>query len=63
VDISDNFLEREDVFMGTARHQYRDEFEWEAVGLLASSGRPLNQLASELGISAARLRTWRNRNG
>ena len=49
--------------MGTARHQYTDEFKREAVGLLASSGRPLSQIAGELGISAARLRAWRNRSG
>jgi transposase len=30
---------------------------------LASSGRPLSQIAEELGIPAARLRAWRNRNG
>jgi hypothetical protein len=27
-----------------------DEFKQEAVGLLASSGRPLSQIAEELGI-------------
>jgi len=47
--------------MGTARRQYTDEFKREAVGLLASSGRPLSQIAEELGISATRLRAWRNR--
>ena len=47
--------------MGTARRQYTDEFKREAVGLLASSGRPLSQIARELGIAASRLRTWRNR--
>lgn len=30
--------------MGTARHQYTDEFKREAVGLLASSGQPLSQI-------------------
>ena len=49
--------------MGTARRQYTDEFKREAVGLLASSGRPLSQIAGELGISAARLRAWRNGSG
>jgi transposase len=48
--------------MGTARRQYTDEFKREAVGLLASSGRPLSQIAGELGIPAARLRAWCNRN-
>jgi transposase len=47
--------------MGTARRQFTDEFKREAVGLLASRGRPLNQIAQELGIAAARLRAWRNR--
>ena len=31
--------------MGTARRQFTDEFKREAVGLLASRGRPLNQIA------------------
>ena len=50
--------------MGTARRQYTDEFKREALGLLASSGRPLSQIAQELGIPAARLRAaWRNTTG
>jgi transposase len=48
--------------MGTARRLYTDEFKREALGLLASSGRPLSQIAGELGIPAARLRAW-HRNG
>jgi transposase-like protein len=47
--------------MGTSRRQYTDEFKREAVGLLASSGRPLSQIAQELGIAPSRLRAWRNR--
>jgi transposase len=47
--------------MGTARRQFTDEFKREAVGLLASSGRPLSQIAEELGIAPSRLRAWRNR--
>jgi transposase len=47
--------------MGTERRQYTDEFKLEAVGLLASSGRPLSQIAQELGIAASRLRAWRNK--
>jgi transposase-like protein len=31
--------------MGTSRRQYTDEFKQEAVGLLASGGRPLSQIA------------------
>ncbi|MGA9486632.1 MAG: transposase, partial [Methylocella sp.] len=46
--------------MGTARRQYPDEFKREALELLVSSGRPLSQIAGELGISPERLRTWRN---
>jgi transposase len=49
--------------MGTARHQFTDEFKREAVGLLASSGRPLTQIAQELGIAPSRLRAWRNKSG
>ena len=49
--------------MGTSRNLYPDEFKREALELLASSGRPLSQIARELGIPAARLRAWRNRNG
>src|ERR1700726_1819101 len=47
--------------MGTARRQYTDEFKREAVGLLVSSGRPLSQIAQELGIAPSRLRAWRNK--
>ncbi len=47
--------------MGISRRQYTDEFKREAVGLLATSGWPLSQIAGELGIPAARLRAWRNR--
>src|SRR3984893_16939371 len=47
--------------MGTLRRQYTDEFKPEAVGLLTSSGRPLSQIAQELGIASSRLRAWRNR--
>jgi transposase-like protein len=36
--------------MDTARRQYPDEFKLEALELLASSGRPLSQIAGELGI-------------
>ncbi|MBV9815757.1 MAG: transposase [Alphaproteobacteria bacterium] len=37
--------------MDQGRRQFTDEFKREAVALLASSGRPLLQIASELGIS------------
>ena len=44
--------------MGIARRQFTEEFKREAAGLLASSGRPLSQIAQELGIAASRLRAW-----
>ena len=47
--------------MGQERRHFTDEFKTEAVSLLASSGRPLIQIASELGISPSMLRNWRNR--
>jgi len=49
--------------MGTVRRQYPDEFKREALELLVSSGRPLSQIAGELGIPPERLRAWRNRSG
>jgi transposase len=45
--------------MSTTRRSFTDEFKREAVLLLASSGRPLTQLATELGIQPSMLRTWR----
>jgi transposase-like protein len=36
--------------MGTARHQYTDEFKREAAGLLASSGRPWARLPGSWGL-------------
>jgi transposase-like protein len=47
--------------MGTTRRLFTDEFKREAVELLASSGRPLSQIAGELGIAASMLRAWRNK--
>jgi transposase len=46
------------VFDGYSASSIPDEFKREAVGLLASSGRPLSQIAQELGIAASRLRAW-----
>jgi transposase len=48
--------------MSQGRRQFTDEFKREAVALLASSGRPLLQIAGEFGISPSMLRNWRNRN-
>jgi hypothetical protein len=47
--------------MAEGRRQFTDEFKREAIALLASSGRPLLQIAGELGISPSMLRNWRNR--
>jgi len=47
--------------MDRERRHFTDEFKTEAVALLASSGRPLLQIARELGISPTMLRNWRNR--
>jgi transposase len=43
----------------TTRRSFTDEFKREAVSLLASSGRPLTQIAVELGIQPSMLRSWR----
>jgi transposase len=45
--------------MPKARRDFTPEFKREAVALLASSGRPLMQVATELGISPSMLRNWR----
>jgi transposase len=37
--------------MSQGRRQFTDEFKREAVALLVSSGRPLTQIAGELGIA------------
>ena len=49
--------------MAEGRRQFTDEFKREAIALLASSGRPLLQIANELGISPSMLRNWRNGSG
>ena len=41
------------------RRTFTDEFKREAVALLAGSGRPLTQVAAELGIQPSMLRAWR----
>ena len=46
--------------MGQGRRQFTDEFKREAVALLTSSGRPLIQIAAELGIAPSMLRNWRS---
>ncbi len=64
VDTFDKLLwELERCWMSTTRRKFTDEFKREAVGLLASSGRPLSQIARELGIAASMLRAWRDAGG
>ena len=43
----------------THQKPYREEFKREAVALLRTSGRPLAQIARELGVSTESLRLWR----
>src|SRR5580692_423520 len=58
VDTFDKLLlELERCLMGTSRRQFTDEFKRESVGLLASSGRSLSQIARELGIATSMLRS------
>lgn len=45
--------------MTKQRRTFTDEFKREAVALLESSGRPLMQVAAELGIQPSMLRSWR----
>jgi transposase len=45
--------------MTKTRRTFTDEFKREAVALLESSGRPLVQVAIELGIQPSMLRSWR----
>jgi transposase len=49
--------------MTKTRRTFTDEFKREAVALLESSGRPLMQVAAELGIQPSMLRSWRGANG
>lgn len=46
--------------MTKSRRNFTDEFKREAVALLQTSGRPLLQIANELGIAPSMLRNWRN---
>lgn len=43
------------------RKRYDPEFKRNAVDVLIKCGRPLKQVAGELGVSDASLRNWRNR--
>ncbi len=46
--------------MTKVRRSFTDEFKREAVALLQRSGRPLMQIAGELGLQPSMLRKWRN---
>lgn len=45
--------------MGETRKQYSEEFKREAVELSYSSGKSVNQVAKDLGISKSILTRWR----
>jgi len=45
--------------MPRTRREFSPEFKREAVALLEGSGRPLMQVATEVGISPSMLRNWR----
>jgi len=45
----------------TNRQSYDDEFKKQAVQLLHTSGRPLTQIARELGVKPWQLRDWKKR--
>ncbi len=63
-DTFDKLLwELERCWTSTTRRQVTDEFKQEAVGFLAIRGRPLRQIARELGIAASMLRVWRDAGG
>ena len=47
--------------MSNTGKTYTEEFRRDAVELLRSSGRPVKQVARELGVNVNSLRTWRNR--
>lgn len=47
--------------MPRTKPAYSQEFRDGAVDLLISSGRPLEHIAKELGITSNTLRSWRNR--
>ena len=47
--------------MSNTGNTYSEEFRRDAVALLLNSGRPICQVARELGVSVNSLRAWRNR--
>jgi len=47
--------------MSITGSSYTEEFRRDAVELLRSNGKPIKQVARELGVNVNSLRTWRNR--
>ena len=47
--------------MSNYAKRYDEEFNVQAVDLLRTSGKPVAQVARELGVSVATLRTWKRR--
>ena len=45
--------------MTKTRREFAPEFKREAVAMLEGSGRPIMQVAAELGIAPSMLRNWR----
>jgi transposase len=52
-------MKLEVIMPGTMRRQFTDEFKSEAVRLIRESGRPVAQVARDLGISDNVLYRWR----
>ena len=44
--------------MGSARRKYTDAYESEAVDLVVSSGRPVAEIARDLGVNEGTLGNW-----
>ena len=47
--------------MNKVRKRYDESFKRSAVDLLLTSGKPIKQIASELGVSSWNLRDWKRR--
>ena len=47
--------------MGTARRKYTQEYKAEAVELVINSGRPVAEIARDLGINEGTLGNWVNK--
>jgi len=47
--------------MSANQFKYTDDFRDQAVDLLLNSGKPLKQVARELGVNPSTLRSWRDR--